>query len=86
MIITLFDKSFFQSLSLDESVWFDHFYKPVVCPIFYMETLADLAHEELRGRTPDREVQILAMFVAKVDPETGECTITESDAMERKSQ
>ncbi len=40
--ITLFDKSFLQSLSLDESVWFDHFFYPNVCPLFYVETLADL--------------------------------------------
>jgi hypothetical protein len=41
----LFDKSFLQSLSADEAVWFDHFSLPVVCPIFYVETLADLAKE-----------------------------------------
>jgi len=60
VIHTLFDKSFFQALSLDESVWFDRFYKPVVCPIFYVETLADLALKELKNRTPEREVQIIA--------------------------
>ena len=40
--ITLFDKSFLQSLNLDESVWFDHFFLTNVCPLFYVETLADL--------------------------------------------
>ena len=60
VIHTLFDKSFFQALSLDESVWFDRFYKPVVCPIFYVETLADLALKALKNRTPEREVQIIA--------------------------
>ena len=60
VVHTLFDKSFFQALSLDESVWFDHFYKPVVCPIFYVETLADLALKELKNRTPEREVQMIA--------------------------
>jgi hypothetical protein len=44
--ITLFDKSFIQSLSLDEAVWFDKFFMPVVCPIFFVETLADLGKEE----------------------------------------
>jgi hypothetical protein len=34
--IALFDKSFIQSLSVDESVWFDHFFMPVVCPIFFV--------------------------------------------------
>src|SRR5208283_569060 len=60
VIHTLFDKSFLQALSFDESVWFDHFYKPVVCPIFYVETLADLALKDLTNRTPEREVQIIA--------------------------
>ncbi len=39
--ITLFDKSFLQSLSIDESVWFDNFFYSVICPIFYVETLAE---------------------------------------------
>lgn len=38
--IALFDKSFLQSLSIDESVWLGHFFMPVVCPLFYVETLA----------------------------------------------
>jgi hypothetical protein len=60
VIHALFDKSFLQSISDDESVWFDHFYSPIVCPIFYIETLADLAHKGLRDRSPEREVQIIA--------------------------
>jgi hypothetical protein len=40
--VALFDKSFLQSLSLDDAVWFDHFFAPVICPIFFVETLADL--------------------------------------------
>lgn len=40
--IFLFDKSFLQSLSVDESVWFNNFFICNVCPIFYCETLADL--------------------------------------------
>jgi hypothetical protein len=31
--ITLFDKSFVQAISLDEAVWFDRFFMPVVCPV-----------------------------------------------------
>lgn len=58
--ITLFDKSFLQSLSVDESVWFDHFFTTNICPLFYVETLADL-HKEVRpGRTPEQEVGIIA--------------------------
>ena len=57
--ITLFDKSFLQSLSVDESVWFDNYFYPVICPIFYVETLADLGKETKR-RSPEQEVGIIA--------------------------
>lgn len=58
--ITLFDKSFLQSLSVDESVWFDHFFLTNVCPLFYVETLADLNKSVREGRTPQQEVGIIA--------------------------
>ncbi len=58
--IALFDKSFIQSLSVDKSVWFDHFFMAVVCPIFFVETLADLAKTPREGRTADGEVRIIA--------------------------
>ena len=58
--ITLFDKSFLQSLSVDESVWFDRFFRPIVCPIFYVETLADLEKSVATGRTPEQEVGMIA--------------------------
>ena len=58
-IVTLFDKSFLQSLSLDEAVMFDNFFIGNVCPIFYVETLADL-DKNVRKRTPEKEVRILA--------------------------
>jgi hypothetical protein len=57
---TLFDKSFLQSLSVDESVWFAHFFYPVICPLFYVETLADLEKAVREGRTPEQEVGIIA--------------------------
>ena len=57
--ITLFDKSFLQSLTVDESVWFDNFFYSVICPIFYVETLADLKKPKLR-RNPEDEVRIIA--------------------------
>jgi hypothetical protein len=56
----LFDKSFLQSLSLDESVLFDHFFHPVICPLFFVETLADLEKAVRQGRTPEQEVGIIA--------------------------
>src|SRR4051812_22094314 len=56
----LFDKSFLQSLSVDESVLFDHFFIPVICPVFYVETLADLEKAVRQGRTSEQEVGIIA--------------------------
>jgi len=58
--ITLFDKSFLQSLSVDESVWFDHFFVANVCPLFFVETLADLEKSVRNGRTPEQEVGVIA--------------------------
>ncbi|MFO3471149.1 hypothetical protein SC046_15540 [Legionella pneumophila serogroup 1] len=52
--ITLFDKSFIQALSVDESVWFGHFFYPIICPIFYVETLADLA--KTNGKVPPETI------------------------------
>src|SRR5690349_14467953 len=58
--MALFDKSFLQSLSVNESVFFDHFFTTVICPIFYIETLADLEKSVREGRTPEQEVGIIA--------------------------
>lgn len=60
--IALFDKSFLQSLTLDESVWFDHFFLPVICPLFFVETLADLTKRDRAGasKTPEDIVRIIA--------------------------
>jgi hypothetical protein len=59
--IALFDKSFLQSLSLNESVWFDHYFMANICPLFYVETLADLQKNTIRkDRTPEQEVAIIA--------------------------
>lgn len=58
--ITLFDKSFLQALSTDESVWFDNFFYPVVAPLFYIETLADLYKKPRDGKTSEEEVGIIA--------------------------
>lgn len=55
----LFDKSFLQSISTDLSVWFDHFFMPVICPLFYVETLADLKKESTK-KPPEIAVKIIA--------------------------
>lgn len=57
--ITLFDKSFIQSLHIDEAAWFDHFFFTNICPIFYTETIADLKKEYI-DRTPKQEVTGIA--------------------------
>lgn len=65
MVIALFDKSFLQALNVDESVWFDHFFYPIISPLFYVETLADLDKAVRAGRTPEEEVG----FIARKTPE-----------------
>ena len=57
--MALFDKSFIQSLSENESVWFDHFFLTNVCPLFYVETLADL-EKPTKSRSARQEVAIIA--------------------------
>lgn len=58
--IALFDKSFLESLNVDESVMFDHFFLGVICPIFYVETLADLEKKDKSGRSPEKIVGDIA--------------------------
>ena len=58
--IALFDKSFLQSIGTDESVWFDHFFVPVICPVFYVETLGDLAKEPTKRGPPEVIVRDIA--------------------------
>jgi len=57
---TLFDKSVLQSLTIDESVWFDAFYLPSITPLFFVEVLADLEKEVQKGLTPEQVVGNLA--------------------------
>jgi hypothetical protein len=64
--IILFDKSFLQSLSEEESVFFDHFFFPALCPLFFVETLADLEKAVRQGRTPEQEVGIIAAKVPQM--------------------
>lgn len=58
--IALFDKSFLQSISTDESVWFDHVFMPIVCPVFYVETLGNLAKEPSKRGPPEVIVRDIA--------------------------
>lgn len=58
--ITLYDKSFLQSLSVNEALWFDHFFFSNTSPLFFIETLADLKKEYADGRNPEDEVRKIA--------------------------
>jgi hypothetical protein len=58
--ILIFDKSFLQSLKVDEAVWLDNFFLTVITPLFFVETLADLEKEVHGGRTPEQVVGGLA--------------------------
>jgi hypothetical protein len=56
----IFDKSFLQSLNVDEAAMLDQLYQCVVTPIFFVETLADLGKpDDVRG-PPQRIVRELA--------------------------
>ncbi len=58
--ILIFDKSALQSLTVDESVWLDHFFLTNITPIFYVETLADLEKVDPKGRAPEDVVANMA--------------------------
>jgi hypothetical protein len=58
--VTIFDKSFLQSLSLDEAVLFDNFFLTNLVPIFFAETLADLHKTPKSGRSAEQEVALIA--------------------------
>jgi len=65
--IALFDKSFLQSISADESVWFDHFFLPLICPVFYVETLGNLA----KAATKVGPAEVMVRDIANKFPEWG---------------
>lgn len=51
--VLIFDKSFLQSISLDESVWLEQFFLTNIIPTFFVETLADIEKEpKKRERHP----------------------------------
>ena len=56
----IFDKSFLQSLTVDESVILDQMFSCVVTPLFFVETMADLTKETAHGRTAEQVVGGLA--------------------------
>jgi hypothetical protein len=56
----VFDKSFLQSLSVDEAVMLDQMFTCIVTPVFIVETLADLAKEAGSERPAAKAVASLA--------------------------
>jgi hypothetical protein len=58
--ILIFDKSFLQSLNIDEAVLLDNFFICNICPLFYVETLADIEKMVGKGRPPERIVSEIA--------------------------
>jgi hypothetical protein len=58
--VVIFDKSALQALSMDESVWLDAFFSANIVPLFYVETLADLAKDLGADRSAEGLVGLLA--------------------------
>jgi len=58
--LTIFDKSFLQSLNPDEAFWFDNFFRTIITPLFFVETLADLEKQVAQGKTPEQVVGEIA--------------------------
>ena len=56
----IYDKSVLQALNLDESVLLDCFFATTITPVFYAETLADLARDPKAGRPGAKIVSELA--------------------------
>lgn len=64
--ITIFDKSALQSLSIDDAALFGQFYRIVITPLFFVETLADLEKEVAEGKTPEQVVGTIAKKTANL--------------------
>lgn len=56
----LFDKSFLESLNLDEAVLLDHLFFCTVTPLFFAETIGSLSKDADNGRVPEKIVASLA--------------------------
>lgn len=61
--IALFDKSFVQMLSEDEAAIYDVMFSSNICPIFFIETLADIGKSE--EKAPNKH-QIVSSLARKV--------------------
>src|SRR2546425_599779 len=68
--ITIFDKSALQALSVDQAALFGQFYRIVITPLFFVETLADLEKEVDEGKTPEDVVGLIAAKTANQTADT----------------
>jgi len=66
----IFDKSALESLSLDEAVLLDNFYRSSITPLFFVECLADLEKAIRSKSTPEQLVGSLA----RRTPDSQSCT------------
>ncbi len=56
----LFDKSVIELMNVDEAAIFDCLYSSVICPIYFIEVLADLRKEHTSGREHTKVVADIA--------------------------
>ena len=85
--ITIFDKSALEALSVDEAALFGQFYRSVITPLFFSETMADLEKEVAAGRTPEQVVGIIAAKTANLmaDPSAHHQTLVTSNLLGRQT-
>jgi hypothetical protein len=62
--ILLYDKSALQALNADEAFWLGMHYRTNLCPLFYVEVLADLDKPARDGRSADDAVRTIARKLA----------------------
>ena len=58
--VTLFDKSFIEMLNVDEAALFDALFVGNICPLYFVEVLADLQLEDSGARSREKVVADLA--------------------------
>jgi len=63
--IAIFDKSFIESLSKEEAMFFDGFFLSNIAPVFYVETLADLHKKKKKGKVQRSGEDIVKEVVEK---------------------
>lgn len=81
--MAVFDKSFLQSLSVDEAVVFDVLFMSNITPLFFVETLADLKKQMSDGRTAEQVVGNLARKTPQLHsyPNTHHLTLCASELL-----